>query len=114
MAVAPYKQPRGVVNTTDGCRHTLGVATLDPKPVDISVDDATVVSGLLVVPPAAKACFVMAHGAGAGMLHPFMVSLVNDLAARGIATLRYQFPYMKSAASGRTRPPFATPRCAPR
>ena len=48
-----------------------------------------------MVPPAAKACFVVAHGAGAGMLHPFMVSLANDLAARGIATLRYQFPYME-------------------
>lgn len=71
------------------------MASDDPKPVEISVDDATVVSGLLVVPPAAKACFVVAHGAGAGMLHPFMVSLANDLAARGIATMRYQFPYME-------------------
>lgn len=41
------------------------------------------------------ACFVVAHGAGAGMLHPFMANLANDLAARRIATLRYQFPYME-------------------
>ena len=37
----------------------------------------------------------MAHGAGAGMAHPFMAAIANDLAARGIATLRYQFPYME-------------------
>jgi predicted alpha/beta-hydrolase family hydrolase len=71
------------------------VASVDPKSVTISVDEAIVVSGSLVVPPAATACFVVAHGAGAGMLHPFMVGLAEDLAARGIATLRYQFPYME-------------------
>lgn len=38
---------------------------------------------------------MVAHGAGAGMQHPFMVNLANDLATRGIATLRYQFPYME-------------------
>ncbi len=71
------------------------MTTIDSNSVHISVNETTVVSGLLMVPPAAKACFVVAHGAGAGMLHPFMVSLANDLAARGIATLRYQFPYME-------------------
>ena len=45
--------------------------------------------------PESKACFVVAHGAGAGMVHPFMVNLANDLGRRGIATLRYQFPYME-------------------
>jgi predicted alpha/beta-hydrolase family hydrolase len=71
------------------------VTTIDANPVHISVDESTVVSGLLVMPSTARACFVVAHGAGAGMQHPFMVSLANDLAARGIATLRYQFPYME-------------------
>ncbi len=66
-----------------------------PKPVSIDVDAATRVSGLLTSPPAAKACFVVAHGAGAGMQHPFMAALAADLAGRGIATLRYQFPYME-------------------
>ena len=66
-----------------------------PKPVSIDVDAATRVSGLLTSPPAAKACFVVAHGAGAGMEHAFMAALAADLAGRAIATLRYQFPYME-------------------
>jgi hypothetical protein len=63
--------------------------------VSIDVDAATRVSGLLTSPPAAKACFVVAHGAGAGMEHAFMAALAADLAGRAIATLRYQFPYME-------------------
>jgi uncharacterized protein len=58
----------------------------------------------LLSPPQAKACFVVAHGAGAGMLHPFMAALATDLAARDIATLRYQFPYMEKH-SRRPDPP---------
>ncbi len=65
------------------------------KPVSITVDAATSVSGLLQVPPNARACYVMAHGAGAGMTHAFMASFANDLAERGVATLRFQFPYME-------------------
>jgi predicted alpha/beta-hydrolase family hydrolase len=63
--------------------------------LDIEVGDGTRVSGILMNPPECKACFVVAHGAGAGMLHPFMENLANDLAARRTATLRYQFPYME-------------------
>jgi predicted alpha/beta-hydrolase family hydrolase len=65
-----------------------------PQSVQIDVG-ATRVSGLLLLPPTPKACFVVAHGAGAGMLHPFMTTLANDLASRQIATLRYLFPYME-------------------
>jgi predicted alpha/beta-hydrolase family hydrolase len=75
--------------------HTDEVAAADSKAVKIDVDDATRVSGILLHPRQSKACFVVAHGAGAGMLHPFMVDLANDLAALRIATLRYQFPYME-------------------
>ena len=71
------------------------MTTFDSKPVRIDVDASTQVSGLLTAPPSAKACFVIAHGAGAGMEHRFMVNLADDLASRGIATLRYQFPYME-------------------
>jgi uncharacterized protein len=67
----------------------------EAKPVTIEVNPTTRVSGLLNSAPDSKACFVVAHGAGAGMLHPFMAKLATDLAARGIATLRYQFPYME-------------------
>lgn len=56
---------------------------------------------LTVEPPNARAAFVFAHGAGAGMRHPFMESMANGLAARGIATLRFDFPFM---AKGSKRP----------
>jgi predicted alpha/beta-hydrolase family hydrolase len=56
------------------------------------------VSGLLVAPPKTRACCVLAHGAGAGMLHPFLQSVAAELAGRGIATLRYQFPAMEAGA----------------
>ena len=49
---------------------------------------------LIEAPRNARACYVMAHGAGAGMTHPFLASVAKELAARGIATLRYDFPYM--------------------
>jgi hypothetical protein len=65
------------------------------EPVTIAVDPHTGVSGLLQAPARARACFVLAHGAGAGMNHPFMVAVAAGLAQRGIASLRYQFPYME-------------------
>src|SRR5882757_1137566 len=75
--------------------HTVGMTAVDSKSVEIDVDDATRVSGILIAPRESIACFVVAHGAGAGMQHPFMTSLAKDLAALRIATLRYQFPYME-------------------
>jgi hypothetical protein len=65
------------------------------QPVTIADDHEVRVSGLLQTPPRARACYVLAHGAGAGMNHPFMAAVAADLALRGIATLRYQFPYME-------------------
>jgi uncharacterized protein len=69
-----------------------------PQPVEIDVDGRGSVSGLLDAPSGARACFVLAHGAGAGMTHPFLASIAAGLAARGVATLRYQFPYMERGA----------------
>jgi predicted alpha/beta-hydrolase family hydrolase len=69
-----------------------------PKLVTITVDAATRVSALLQRPSPSSWCFVLAHGAGAGMRHPFMVAVADALAARGIASLRYQFPYMERKA----------------
>jgi len=69
-----------------------------PQPVTITVSDAQRVSGLLQAPPNARACYVLAHGAGAGMAHPFMAAIANGLAERGIAILRYQFPYMEQGS----------------
>jgi uncharacterized protein len=53
------------------------------------------VSTLLMLPVLARALYVLAHGAGAGMRHPFMATISGRLAARGVGTLRYQFPYME-------------------
>lgn len=58
-------------------------------------------SALLRMPPCASALYVVAHGAGAGMRHAFMGSIAEALAARDIATLRWEFPYM---AAGKARP----------
>jgi predicted alpha/beta-hydrolase family hydrolase len=66
-----------------------------PKPVTISIEGEKRISGLLQTPSNAIACYVMAHGAGAGMNHPFMAGMAEGLAQRGFATLRYQFPYME-------------------
>jgi predicted alpha/beta-hydrolase family hydrolase len=63
------------------------------EPVTIESDSIRV-SGLLQTPARARACYVLAHGAGAGMKHPFMTAVATGLAERGIATLRYQFVYM--------------------
>ena len=54
------------------------------------------VSVILVRPPDAVSLFVFAHGAGAGMRHPFMEALTRALADRRVATFRYQFPYMEA------------------
>jgi uncharacterized protein len=62
------------------------------------------VSALLLRPDKARACFVFAHGAGAGMTHSFMAAFAAGLCQRGIASLRYQFPYMEKGAK-RPDPP---------
>ncbi len=67
----------------------------DAEPVTIAVDDAHRVSGLFLAPARPRACYVLAHGAGAGMTHAFMAAVAAELGERGIATLRYQFPYME-------------------
>jgi hypothetical protein len=72
------------------------------------------VSGLFDRPSPARAVFVLAHGAGAGMEHPSMQSIAAGLAERGIATLRYQFPYMERKSRRPDPPPLchATVRAA--
>ena len=83
---------------------TANVAASNACPLTIDVDRTTRVSALLLVPPHPTACFVFAHGAGAGMAHPFMSAIAEGLAERGIASLRYQFPYMERR-SKRPDPP---------
>ena len=72
------------------------MTTVTSKDVQIAVNaKAGMVSALMLRPPSAKALLVIAHGAGAGMRHRFMEDSAAKLAANGIATLRYQFPYME-------------------
>ena len=76
----------------------------DPQSLTIDVGRTTSVSALLTKPAYVKAGFVFAHGAGAGMTHSYMEAVAAGLAARGVATLRYQFPYMEKG-SRRPDPP---------
>ena len=73
---------------------------LKPKGVTFAVGQP--LSGLLLLPKDARSLYVFAHGAGAGMNHPFMAEIAALLADRGIGTFRYQFPYME--AGGGRRP----------
>jgi uncharacterized protein len=68
------------------------------QPLKLTLDNGASVSALLLWPDNARACFVLAHGAGAGMSHSFMQTVASGLAERGVATLRYQFPYMEKGS----------------
>ncbi len=74
------------------------------EPITIAIPASDPVSGLWECPADARACLVLAHGAGAGMTHKAMAATADGLAARGIATLRYQFPYMEKGGK-RVDPP---------
>lgn len=76
----------------------------DAQQLTIDAGKATTVSALLIRPRDARASYAFAHGAGAGMTHAFMTEAAEGLAARGIATLRYQFPYMEKGGK-RPDPP---------
>jgi uncharacterized protein len=77
---------------------------MTPRALTIAMDGGEHVSGLLLAPDDARAGLALAHAAGAGMTHPFMAAIADALAVRGIATLRYQFPYMEKR-SKRPDPP---------
>jgi uncharacterized protein len=78
-----------------------------PQAIRIEIDADTAVSGLLQAPPDARAAYVLAHGAGAGMAHAFMSAAASGLAERGVATLRYQFPYMERGSKRTDTPAVA-------
>lgn len=81
---------------------------MDSRKVQIAVDKEVSVSGLLDRPRDARACLVLAHGAGAGMGHPFLAALAAGLAERHVATLRYNFPYMERKSPRPDSPKLAT------
>jgi len=74
----------------------------------IKAGDAGEVSAVLTRPAKAQRLLVLAHGAGAGMHHAFMEALAGELAAAGVATLRYQFPYMEKRQRVPDRPAVLT------
>jgi predicted alpha/beta-hydrolase family hydrolase len=79
-------------------------ATVDVQTCEIAIPDAAPVSALLIRPPQARACYVFAHGAGAGMNHASMQAIAAGLGDRGVATLRYQFPYMEKSGKRPDQP----------
>ncbi len=81
-----------------------GDAMTSVQELKFAVGSKEHVSALLMRPKDARACYVLAHGAGAGMRHASMEAIAAGLAERGIATLRYQFPYMEKGGK-RPDPP---------
>ena len=77
------------------------------EPLKIAIADIGEVSGLWQSPAAPWACFVLAHGAGAGMTHRSLVAIADGLEGLDVATLRYQFPYMEKGGKRTDSPPVA-------
>ncbi|MBL8548204.1 MAG: dienelactone hydrolase family protein [Hyphomonadaceae bacterium] len=75
--------------------------------ITIALDDDAAVSGLWLAPANARAAYVFAHGAGAGMAHKSMTAIAEGLAQRGIATLRYNFLYMERGSKRPDAPALA-------
>jgi len=80
----------------------------DGERLRFAVEGAGEVSGIWMRPANARWALALAHGAGAGMTHPFLEKLAEELAAVGVATLRYQFPYMEERRRVPDSPAVAT------
>ncbi len=80
---------------------------MKPKEITVQLDGDATVSGLWLAPANAKAAYVFAHGAGAGMAHKSMTAIAEGLAERGMATLRYNFLYMERGSGRPDAPPLA-------
>jgi uncharacterized protein len=83
------------------------VAIVEAEPLAIAIPGGDPVSGLWLAPDKPTAALVLAHGAGAGMTHRSMAAVADGLAERGVATLRYQFPYMEKGGKRVDPPPVA-------
>jgi predicted alpha/beta-hydrolase family hydrolase len=80
---------------------------MQAAPLLIEAPGVGVVSGLWQSPDGPFACLVLAHGAGAGMTHRSMAAIADGLQGLGVATLRYQFPYMEKGSRRPDSPPMA-------
>ena len=78
------------------------------KNIPFAVGNAGESSAILLLPQSAECLLVFAHGAGAGMNHPFMAAIANQLAADGVASFRFQFLYMEQRRRAPDRPPVLT------
>ena len=76
--------------------------------IRFAVQDDGEVSAILLRPQNAQCLLVLAHGAGAGINHPFMTAIANELAASQVASFRFQFPYMEQRRRAPDRPPVLT------
>jgi predicted alpha/beta-hydrolase family hydrolase len=92
----------------------MAMSSLDPQSVVIPLDEEQKVDGLFLAAAEPQGCLVLAHGAGAGMTHPSMATVANELQSLGVSTLRYQFPYMQRGSKRTDAPPIchATVRAA--
>lgn len=81
--------------------------SVQARRLSVRVVPGTTVSALYQKAPHARALLVLAHGAGAGMTHPFMVATADRLAEAGVSTLRFQFPYMEAGSKRPDRPAVA-------
>ena len=90
-----FSQGSGGSSPLSGTKFNLNSAMDAVRDLRFSVLDTHEVSALLLLPGKATCLLVMAHGAGAGMKHSFMEAMAHALAANGVGTLRYQFPYME-------------------
>jgi len=86
------------------------MAPRSSKPISIDVDAGPARLGPAADAAKARCCYVLAHGAGAGMAHPFMANVAAGLASAAIATLRYQFPYMEQGGRRADPPALAAGR----
>ena len=77
------------------------------KPLSIALPAGGQVAALLDLPPAPFACCTLAHGSGAGMEHAFLAALAQRLHDRGVAVLRFQFPFMQQGSRRPDPPPVA-------
>jgi uncharacterized protein len=87
--------------------HNRQASMSNPQHLKLKVNGTNEVSALLLHPSAARACYIFAHGAGAGMNHEFMARVAAGLYDHGVATLRYQFPYMEKSSRRPNPPPLA-------
>src|SRR5437867_11778584 len=102
---SPTPRPTQSVPLPIRCGPGFKSMTSSAQPVRVTVDEGRVVSGLLLVPPDARVCYVLAHGAGAGMARPFLAAGASGRAGRGVAASLSQVPAVEHGSTLPDAPP---------